>query len=52
MNVVLTIALVLLFGILSTRLSKLLHLPSVTGYLLVGLLIGPFGLKILEGDLL
>jgi Kef-type K+ transport system membrane component KefB len=29
-------------GLLSTRLMKLLNLPNVTGYLIIGLLLGPF----------
>lgn len=36
------IALALLVGLLSTRLMKLIKLPNVTGYLLVGILFGPF----------
>ena len=36
------IALALLVGLLSTRLMKLIKLPNVTGYLLAGILFGPF----------
>ncbi|MEG2015399.1 MAG: cation:proton antiporter, partial [Clostridia bacterium] len=41
MSTLLIIAIAMLVGLLSTRLMKLLHLPNVTGYLIVGLLIGP-----------
>ena len=36
------IALLLLAGLLSTRLMKVLKLPNVTGYILVGIIMGPF----------
>ena len=36
------LAVTLMGGLLMSRLVKLLNLPAVTGYLLVGLLIGPF----------
>ena len=32
----------LLLGLLSSRLMKLIHFPNVTGYLLTGILFGPF----------
>ena len=41
MNVLVKISIILLVGILGGRLSKVLHLPYVTGYLLGGLLVGP-----------
>lgn len=37
----LVIGLVLLVGLLSTRLMKLVKLPNVTGYLITGILLGP-----------
>ena len=49
-NVVLAIAIMLLLGLLSTRLMKLVGLPNVTGYLIVGLIIGPYALKIITMD--
>ncbi len=49
-NVVLAIAIMLLLGLLSTRLMKLVGLPNVTGYLIVGLIIGPYALKIITED--
>lgn len=42
MNQILCIALALLVGLLSSRLMKLLRLPNVTGYLLSGIVFGPF----------
>ena len=36
------IALLLLAALLSTRLMKLLKLPNVTGYIITGIIIGPF----------
>ncbi len=36
------IAVALVGGLLLSRLTKLLHLPAVTAYLIAGLLIGPF----------
>lgn len=35
-------------GLLSTRLMKLIHFPNVTGYLIVGLLIGPYCLDVIN----
>ncbi|MCI2068604.1 MAG: cation:proton antiporter [Bacilli bacterium] len=32
----------LILGLLSSRLMKLIHFPNVTGYLLVGILFGPY----------
>ena len=42
MNQILCIALALFVGLLSSRLMKVLRLPNVTGYLLAGILFGPF----------
>ena len=36
------IAILLLVGLLSTRLMKVLKLPNVTGYIVTGILMGPF----------
>ena len=35
----------LIGGLMLSRLTKLLHLPAVTAYLVAGLLLGPFGLS-------
>ena len=42
MNQILCIALALLAGLLSSRLMKFLHLPNVTGYLISGIVFGPY----------
>lgn len=42
MNQILCIAIALLVGLLSSRLMKLLRLPNVTGYLIAGIIFGPF----------
>ncbi|MBQ6159650.1 MAG: cation:proton antiporter [Oscillospiraceae bacterium] len=44
MEVLLSIAVALLAGLLMSRVVKPLKLPAVTGYLIAGLLIGPFAL--------
>ena len=41
MTTLLAVAIAMIFGLASTRLVKLIHLPNVTGYLVAGLLIGP-----------
>ncbi len=41
MNTLLALGIAMAFGLLSTRLIKLVKLPNVTGYLIAGLLIGP-----------
>ncbi len=49
-NILLAFAVILVLGLASTRLMKLLNLPNVTGYLIVGLFVGPFCLKIINED--
>ena len=44
--VVISVAIMLLAGFLATRLTKLLRLPNVTAYILVGILLGPFCLDV------
>ena len=50
MSMLLTLALAMIAGLLITRLVKLVHLPNVTGYLLVGLLIGPYVLNVFPNE--
>ena len=50
MTIILSIAIALVAGLISTRIVKLLHLPNVTGYLVIGLIIGPYCLKLLNED--
>lgn len=44
------IALVLIFGLLMGKVISYLKLPKVTGYLIAGVLIGPFGLRLISND--
>lgn len=44
MDILLSIAIALLAGLFMTRVIKPLGLPAVTGYLIAGVLIGPYGL--------
>ena len=44
------LALLLLSGLLSTRLMKVLHLPNVTGYIITGILMGPFVFGLIFGQ--
>ena len=39
---ILCISVALIVGLISNRLIRLLHLPNVTGYLIVGILLGPY----------
>ncbi len=41
MNTILSLGLILLFALLAAKLLKLVRLPMVTAYLIVGILIGP-----------
>lgn len=50
MNMLFYIAIILLAGIGMAKLSSLVKLPNVTGYLVAGLLIGPSVLKIIPQD--
>lgn len=48
MPTLLALAIALTAGLLMTRVMKLLNLPNVTGYLIAGLIIGPFCGKFLS----
>ncbi len=50
MSITLSIVVALVAGLLSTRLCKLLRLPNVTGYLVVGLIIGPSCFNLLTNE--
>ncbi len=47
--VIISIAIMLLAGFLGTRITKLLKLPNVTAYILVGILLGPYCLDLVPG---
>ena len=46
MKILLILAIAMAGGLALSRLMKLLNLPNVTGYLIAGILIGPFVLKL------
>ncbi len=48
MNVLLSVSIALMAGLLMTRLFKPLRLPSVTAYLIAGVLVGPYCLGALQ----
>ncbi len=52
MNILLSLAFAMIVGLLLTRVVKLVHLPNVTGYLIAGLLIGPYVLNVFPADAL
>lgn len=45
--IIIAIAIMLLCGFLMTRITKKLKLPNVTGYILAGIIIGPFCLDLI-----
>ncbi len=49
-GIILTTAIMLISGFLFTRLTKLAHLPNVTGYILSGVLIGPWCLHLIPQE--
>jgi len=52
MHTLFYIAIAMIAGLLMTRVVKLIHLPNVTGYLIAGLLIGPYCLNLLNKEIL
>lgn len=51
-DVLLAISVILLTGLLFTKIAKVLHFPNVTGYLVGGLIIGPSVLGLVNKDML
>jgi len=51
-SIIVSLSTMLFFGFASTRLTKLLKLPDVTGYILAGILIGPFALNLIPSGLI
>lgn len=45
--VIISIALILFLGFAMTRITKLLKLPNVTAYIIVGILLGPYCFKVI-----
>lgn len=52
MNILLSLAAAMLFGLLFTRLAKRIHLPNVTAFLVAGLFVGPYCLRLMPAGLL
>ena len=44
---ILSISIILMSGFLATRLTRLLKLPNVTAYIITGIILGPYVLKII-----
>lgn len=51
-QIIISLAVVLFAGFLMTRLTKKAKLPNVTGYILAGILIGPYVLNVVPQDLI
>lgn len=50
-QVILAVAVMLLAGFLMTRITKRLRLPNVTAYIVAGILIGPFCLRLVPKEI-
>ncbi len=50
LNIFTFLAIAILFALLSSKVVKLVKLPNVTGYLIVGLLLGPYCLNLIPAD--
>ena len=50
--VILSLSIILFAGFLVTRVTKKLHLPNVTGYILAGVLIGPYALHLVPQEVM
>lgn len=48
LDILFNLSISLILGLLSSKLMKLIKMPNVTGYLLIGLLAGPYCLNILS----
>ena len=49
--IILSVALMIFFGFALTRLTKRLRLPSVTAYIAAGILLGPYALDLVPGEI-
>lgn len=52
MDALFCVAAAMISGLLLTRVVKLVHLPNVTGYLIAGILVGPYCLNLMHADAL
>lgn len=48
LNIFTSLAIALFLGLLSSKCMKIIRLPNVTGYLVIGLIAGPYCLKLLS----
>ena len=51
-GVLLTLSIILFAGFIMTRLTNTLNMPKVSGYILAGILIGPFGLNFIPKNMI
>lgn len=51
-TVIISVAFMLLFGFLLTRITKRLKLPNVTAYIVAGILIGPYCLNLVPKNVI
>ena len=50
LNIYINLGLALVLGLLVSKLMKLIRLPNVTGYLIIGLIVGPYCLKLFSEE--
>lgn len=51
-SIIISVAIMLLGGFLTTRITKKLRLPNVTAYIVTGIILGPFCLKVIPTDII
>jgi len=51
-NIYTSLAIALVLGLLSSKCMKIIRLPNVTGYLIIGLIAGPYCLKLLSFEVI
>ena len=51
-RILLVLSIILFAGFIMTRLTNTLNLPKVSGYILAGILIGPYGLNMIPADMI
>lgn len=51
-QVIVSLAIMMVFGFLLTRITKLIKLPNVTGYIIAGILIGPYCLNLIPSTII
>lgn len=51
-EVLLTLSIILFSGFIMTRMTNTLNMPKVSGYIMAGILIGPFGLNFIPKDMI